>query len=153
MILVSGCLSGNNGFYNGAVKACEPIKRLVREKKAIPICPELLGGLSIPRERSEIRRGTGMDVLSGKCRVVTEFGRDVTVNFIAGAETALALAKKYKATKVIFKSRSPACGCGEIYDGSFTEEIIKGDGVACALLKMNGIQVITDADFLKSEKC
>ncbi len=153
MILVSGCLSGNNGFYNGSVKACERIKRLVLENKAIPICPELLGGLSIPRERCEIKGGSGMDVLSGKCKVVTEFGKDVTENFVSGAESALALAKKYGATKAILKSRSPACGCGEIYDGFFQGRTLKGDGVACALLKKNGIEVMTDKDFMKSEKC
>ncbi len=135
MILVSGCLSGNNGFYNGKIEASEPVKKLVLENKAIPVCPELLGGLKIPRERSEIKGGTGKDVISGKCRVVTEFGKDVTNHFIDGAESVLTLAKKYKAKRAILKSLSPACGCGEIYDGTFTKVIIKGDGVTSALLK------------------
>lgn len=149
MILVSGCLSGDNRFYNGANKVCEPIKKLVDENRAIPVCPELLGGLPLPRERSEIKGGTGVDVLAKKCKVVTELGKDVTVNYIIGAEVVLSLAKKYNAKKAILKSRSPACGCGQIYDGSFTKNLIKGDGVACALLKSNGIEVIKDEDFLE----
>jgi len=144
MILVSGCLSGNNSFYNGKSKVCIPIKKFVKQNKAIPVCPELLGGLTIPRERSEIKGGTGRDVLAKKCKVITKSGKDVTANFIAGAEAVLSLAKKYNIKKAILKSRSPACGCDKIYDGSFTGKIIKGDGVTCALLKRNGIKVINE---------
>lgn len=144
MILVSGCLSGDNSFYNGVSKVIEPIKKLVEENKAIPVCPELLGGLSVPRERSEIKGGTGQDVLAGRCKVVTESGKDITTDFIAGARRTLSLAKKYNVKKAVLKSRSPACGCGQIYNGSFTEKVIEGDGVACALLKINGIEVIRD---------
>ena len=150
MILVSGCLSGSNSFYNGRSRVCKLIKKLAEENKAIPVCPELLGSLSVPRERSEIKGGTGVDVLAKKCRVITISGRDVTDNFIAGAKHVLSLAKKYSVKKAILKSRSPACGCGEIYDGSFTGKAIKGDGVTCALLKMNGVEVIKDEDFIKS---
>lgn len=153
MILVSGCLSGNNSFYNGTSKICNPIKKLVEEKKAIPVCPELLGGLPVPRERSEIKNGAGADVLGRKCKVITEFGKDVTENFISGAESVLSLAKKYNAKKAILKSRSPACGCGEIYDGSFTGRLKKGDGVACALLKINGIKIIKAEDAAAGKIC
>ena len=152
MILVSGCLSGHNCFYNGSFKTCEPIKELVRQKKAVPICPELLGGLGIPRERSEIKGGAGKDVLSGRCKVITEFGKDVTKNFVSGAEAVLAIAKKYEVTKAVLKSKSPACGCGRIYDGSFTGRMIEGDGVACALLKLNGVEILSDEEYIKSEK-
>ena len=142
MILVSGCLSGNNCFYNGLSKISDPIKKLVEEGHAVPACPELLGGLSMPRECSEIKGGTGLDVLKGKSRVITESGIDVTDNFIAGAKALLSIAKKHKAKKAILKSRSPACGLGQIHDGSFTGKIIKGDGVAASLLKINGIKII-----------
>ena len=150
MILVSGCLSGNNRFYNGDSKICEPLQKLVKENKAIPACPELLGGLGIPRERSEIRGGAGIDVLKGRCKVITERGRDVTNSFIAGAEAVLSLARKHNIKKAVLKSRSPACGCGEIHDGFLKGCLIKGDGVTCALLKINGIEVITEEEFLKS---
>lgn len=142
MIIVSGCLSGNNSFYNGAARVNNRIKKLVDENKAIPVCPELLGGLSVPREPSEIKDGTGLGVLEKKSRVITEAGIDVTKNFVDGALATLALAKRYNVKKAILKSRSPACGCGEIYNGSFTGKLRKGDGVACALLKINGIEVI-----------
>lgn len=150
MILVSGCLSGANCFYNGISKASEPIKKLVEEKKAVPVCPELLGGLPPLREPSEIKGGTGKDVLAEKCRVITKSGKDVTLNFIAGAQRVLLLAKKYNAEKAVLKSCSPACGCGQIYDGSFTGKLVEGDGVTCALLKINEIQVVSDDVFMNS---
>lgn len=153
MILVSGCLSGNNCCYNGAYKLCARIKKLVENKKAIPVCPELLGGLSVPRERSEIRGGSGPDVLTGKCKVITKLGKDVTINFVKGAEIVLSMAKKYKIRKAVLKSRSPACGCGKIYNGTFTGKLRLGDGVTAALLKMNGIAVLSDEDYLNTEKC
>lgn len=149
MILVSGCLSGSNNFYNGTSKVCEPIKKLVEQNKAIAVCPELLGGLPASRDRSEIKSGTGADVLERKCRVVTELGKEVTSNFIAGAEALLSLVKKYNIKSAILKSRSPSCGCGEIYDGSFTGRLIKGDGVCSALLKINGVEVTSDEEFLR----
>ena len=123
---------------------------IVEEKKAVPVCPELLGGLPVPREQSEIKGGTGKDVLAGKCLVMTKSGKDVTSNFIAGARRVLSLAKKYNVEKAVLKSCSPACGCGQIYDGSFTGKLIEGDGVACALLKINGIQVADNDAFLNS---
>lgn len=147
MILVSGCLSGNNMFYNGAAKINGRIRKLVESGKAIPVCPELLGGLPIPRERSEIAGGTGEDVLSGKCKVISEGGKDFTVNFINGAKAVLAIAKKYNIKKAVLKSNSPACGCGRIYDGTFTGRLIAGDGVACAILKKNNIEVMSDRQF------
>jgi len=150
MILVSGCLSGDNSFYNGTSKVCEPIKNLVKENKAIPVCPEILGGLPVPRERSEIKAGTGIGVLKRRCKVITEFEKDVTDNFVNGAEAVLSLAKKYNIKKAVLKSRSPSCGRREIYDGSFTGSLIKGEGVTCALLKINGIDVINDEEFLKA---
>ncbi len=87
MILISGCLSGSNAFYNGAIKTCEPINKLVKEGGALPVCPELLGGLSVPRERSEIQNGSGKDVLAGKCRIITKSKEDITDNFMAGAQS------------------------------------------------------------------
>ena len=139
-------MSGNNFYYNGKSKISESIKKLVEENKAIPVCPEVLGGLPVPRERSEIKGGTGRDVLAGKCKVITESGKDVTDNFITGAKEVLSLAKKYNANKAILKSHSPACGCGKIHDGSFTGKSITGDGVTCALLKTNGIEVTSNDD-------
>ena len=141
MILISGCLCGNNPSYNGTIKANAKLRKLVEQGKAIPVCPELLGGLSRPRERSEIYGGTGEQVLLGKCAVITESGKDVTKNFIRGAKKALLIAKKNGIKKAVLKAHSPACGSGLIYDGTFTGRLIKGDGVASALLKKNNIGV------------
>lgn len=149
MILISGCLSGDNAFYNGTRKVNSEIRKLVKNGEAIPACPELLGGLLIPRERSEIVGGTGKDVLLGKCKVITERGKDVTQSFVEGAEAVLVIAKKHGIKTAVLKSRSPACGCGEICDGTFTGKLIAGDGVTCALLKMNSIEVISDLQFIK----
>ena len=146
MILVSGCLSGHNCSYSGQSKTIDSIRSLVEEGKALPVCPELLGGLNVPRPRSEIRDGDGKDVLSGRARVFNEFGEDITAPFIAGAESVLAIARKHGARKAILKARSPACGCGRIYDGTFTGNVKAGDGVTAALLKESGVEVVSEDD-------
>ncbi|MBU4377012.1 MAG: DUF523 domain-containing protein [Candidatus Omnitrophica bacterium] len=147
MILISGCLNGHNPSYDGVVKVNENMRDLVKNNRAIPVCPELLGGLSVPRERNEIKGSSGEDVIAGKCRVMSESGKDITKAFLRGAEIVLSIAKKHNIKKAVLKSKSPACGCGQIYDGTFTGRLIKGDGVTCALLKMNGIEVIDEITF------
>lgn len=143
MILISGCLCGNNLSYNGTIKEDGKLRKLVEQGKAVPVCPELLGGLSVPRERSEIAGGgTGEQVLLGKCAVITESGKDVTKNFIRGAKKVLLIAKKNGIKKALLKAHSPACGSGLIYDGTFTGRLVKGDGVTAALLKKNNIMII-----------
>lgn len=109
-------------------------------------CPEVDGGLGTPRPAAEIVGGDGHDVLDGKARVVTEGGRDVTAEYVRGAELALAAARAAGATTAILKSRSPSCGRGRIYDGSFTRTAVVGDGVTAALLQRNGIEVLTDEE-------
>jgi uncharacterized protein YbbK (DUF523 family) len=110
MVIVSACLAGLRCRYDGSKKACEAVMRLVAEGKAIPVCPEQLGGLPTPRLPAEIRGG----------RVVRQDGVDVTAEFSRGAEEVLKLAKLAGATTAILKARSPSCGSGKIYDGSFT---------------------------------
>lgn len=150
MILISGCLCGDNPSYDGIIKVSAKLRKLVARGKAISVCPELLGGLSVPRERSEIAGGTGKQVLLGKCAVKTKGGKDVTKNFIRGAKKVLLIAKKNGIKKAVLKAYSPACGCGLIYDGTFTGKLIKGDGVTSALLRKNNIRVI--GSFRKSLK-
>ena len=94
----------------------------------------------------EIQGGTGKDVLDGKCKVKNIKGEDVTQEFIRGAEETLRIAKLFKASQLIGKSRSPSCGCGQIYDGTFSNKPIDGDGVTTALLKRNGIKVISEEE-------
>lgn len=137
MYIVSACLAGINCRYDGRNKLNEKIQELVENGEAIPVCPEQLGGLPTPRLASE-QRGD---------KVFDKEGKDVTLNYVRGAEEVLRIAELYKCKEAILKARSPSCGCGKIYDGTFSNKIIGGDGVAAALLKKNGIKVYTDENF------
>jgi len=135
-IIVSACLAGINCRYDGTAKPCKKVMALVAEGRAVPVCPEQLGGLPTPRQSSE-RVGT--------C-VLRKDGVDVTAEFIRGAEEALKLAKMIGATEAILKSKSPSCGSNQIYDGTFSGTTIPGDGVFAALCKANGISVKTEEE-------
>jgi uncharacterized protein YbbK (DUF523 family) len=100
--------------------------------------------LRTPRARQEIQGGTGEEVLDGKCRVLNTDGEDVTQEFIVGAEETLRIARLLHIDEFIGKSRSPSCGCGQMYDGAFSGKLVDGDGVTTALLKRNGIRVVTE---------
>ena len=149
MILVSACLAGFDVKYNGSHNLNEKVKKWFDEKKAIPICPEVLGGLSIPREPAEIVGGEGEDVLDGHAKVITNNGIDVTEQFMKGANETLKIALDLNATMVILKERSPSCGSSMIYSGEFNGNKKKGNGVTAALLKRNGIQVLSEENFMK----
>jgi uncharacterized protein YbbK (DUF523 family) len=145
MMLISACLLGVRCNWCGDdkykdVRAIE----LSRAETLIPVCPEQLGGLSTPRAPQEIQGSAGEDILDGKCRVLNKEGQDVTRQFIRGAEETLRIANQLRLKEFIGKSGSPSCGCGQIYDGSFSGKLIPGDGVATALLKRNGIRVIAE---------
>ena len=116
------------------------------EGRALLVCPEEDGGLGTPRPAAEIQGGDGSDVLEGRARVVTEAGVDVTEEYLAGARIALDRARSAGATTAILKARSPSCGKGCIYDGTFTRTPIEGDGVTAALLEREGIHVLTEQD-------
>lgn len=150
MILVSSCLAGLKVRYNGTHSLEEKIGKLVEENKAITVCPELLGGLSTPREPAEIVGGSGEDVLDGKAKVIDKSGKDVTQFFIKGAYAALEIAQKNNAPIVVLKENSPSCGSSSIYNGEFKSEKIAGNGVASALLKRTGVQVISEEQFIKN---
>lgn len=138
MRLASACLCGVRCRYNGESEDRAEVIRLVRDGEALPVCPEQIGGLSTPREPAEIVGGDGHDVLSGKARVVTRDGRDVTAEFLRGAAEVLRLARETRAVEVLLKSRSPSCGHGVINRGGQT---VIGDGVTAALLAKEGIRV------------
>ena len=137
MILVSSCLGGIECRYNGSHAASEKIRRLVEEKKAVMVCPELLGGFTTPREPAE-------DVLKGTTKIVTASGEDVTALYMDGAEKTLAYAKEIGAATVILKENSPSCGSSFIYDGTFSGKKILGDGITSALLKRAGCRVLSE---------
>jgi len=145
MRLVSACLLGIKCAWDGRDRyRNRKVIELLRKETLIPVCPEQLGGLATPREFQEIEKGSGGDVLDGKSRVKNKIGQDVTRQFTGGAKEALKIAKQYNIKEFIAKSRSPSCGCGSIYDGSFSRKLIQGNGVTVALFKRNGIKVMSE---------
>lgn len=133
-ILVSACLLGVNCKYDGGNNLREEVKKLADKHNLVPFCPEVYGGLTTPRIPSE-RLGD---------KVINKEGCDVTAYFIRGAEEALRVAKTFDCKYAIFKAKSPSCGCGKIYDGSFTGTLTDGDGVTAELLRKHGIIVINE---------
>lgn len=144
MIIVSACLCGINTRYDGKNNLDEKVAKLLKEGKAVLVCPEQLGGFSTPRLPHEIKGGAGANVLDGSAKVISVNGEDGTLDFINGAEETLKIAKQVEAKTAILKAKSPSCGCGKIYDGSFTKTIIDGNGVTAELLIRNKIKVYTE---------
>lgn len=145
-LAVSACLLGEPCRYNGTGKLDEAITARARAAGALALCPEVLGGLSTPRQPSEIVGGDGEDVLQGRAKVVDREGRDVTAAFIKGAEEALALCQSAGVEEAVLKARSPSCGAGTIYDGSFCGQCRPGWGVTAALLRRHGIVLSTEEE-------
>ena len=140
-VLISACLLGVCCRYDGASKAYPGIEQLARQHTLVPVCPEQLGGLPTPRPPAE-RRGD---------RVVTRSG-DVTEQYRRGAEEALKLCKLFGCEAAVLKERSPSCGRGAVYDGTFTGTLTPGDGVTAELLASHGIPVYGESqikDLLK----
>lgn len=142
MYLVSACLAGINCRYDGQNTTVSGVEELVRSGKAIPICPELLGGLAIPRDSCEI-----LEFSEGNSRVVSKEGKDFTPYFEDGAQKTLEITKTIGITVAILKSKSPSCGYGKVYDGTFTRTIRDGNGFTAGLLAANGIVVYTGEEF------
>lgn len=145
-VLVSACLAGRACRYDGGANPDDEVGRLVAEGRAVLVCPEELGGLGTPRPAAEIQGGDGADVLDGRARVVTQAGIDVTEEYLAGAHIALDRARSAGVTTAILKARSPSCGNGCIYDGTFMRSAVPGDGVTAALLRRQGIEVLSEED-------
>lgn len=144
MIIVSACLCGINTRYDGKNNFNEKVAKLIKEGKAIAVCPEQLGNLSTPRPPHEIKGGDGKSVLNGTAKVISVEGIDSTNNFLKGAEETLKIAFEIGATSAILKAKSPSCGYGKIYDGTFSRNLVKGNGVTTELLERNGIKVFTE---------
>jgi len=136
MKIVSACLAGINCNYKNESRPCQKIIELVKQGKAIPVCPERLGGLTTPRFPAE-QRGN---------KVFTKGEKDVTIQFKRGAKEALKIAKLANCNEAILKSKSPSCGSGKIYDGTFSGKLIDGDGVFAKILKNNNIKVFTEEE-------
>lgn len=134
-ILVSACLLGINCRYDGDSKFMDQLKVLKDKHNLIPICPEIYGGMKTPRPPSEIIGD----------RVLSKTGEDVTDYFKKGAKETLKLAKFFDCQLAILKERSPSCGYGRIYDGSFSGRLVDGNGVSADLLAKNGIKIIGES--------
>ena len=143
-LLVSACLLGENCKYSGGNNYNPAIEALREYYDLVAVCPEQLGGLPPPRTPSERVGG----------KVLTRDGRDVTEAFFAGAAETLAIAQSAGVSLALFQPRSPSCGCGQIYDGTFSGKLIPGKGVTTELLEQNGIKIYTDTqiDELVSRK-
>ncbi len=136
MKLCSACLLGIECRYDGKSGLNEKVIKLAKREILVPVCPEQLGGLPTPREPIELRDG----------KAITKSGKDVTEKLKRGAQQVLKLVKLFGIKEAIMKQGSPSCGCGRIYDGSFSGTLVEGDGVTAALLKKNGVKVISDEE-------
>lgn len=145
-IVISACLAGVACTHAAVPKTRDWAVRLVAEGRAVPVCPEVAGGLPIPRPASEIVGGEGDDVIDGRARVVSERGEDVTEVYLRGAHKALDAARAAGARLAILKARSPSCGRGAIYDGTFSKALRDGDGVTAAALRREGLAVASDEE-------
>ncbi len=141
IIIVSACLAGINCRYNGTNGKVDKIEQMVLSGKAIPICPEVLGGLSIPRPSCEIK------YVNSDRLVISKEDEDVTGHFRKGAEKTLSIAFTIGVKTAILKSRSPSGGFGEIYDGNFSGTLIAGNGLTAELLADNNIRVLNEENF------
>ena len=146
MILVSACLLGINCKYNGDNNKNDEVVEYLRDKQFIIICPEQLGGMSTPREPSEIVRLDGEAVIKGQTSVINNKRLDVTRKFKQGAQESLKIAQIYNCKEAILKEGSPSCGSNYIYDGTFSGKKIDGVGVTTALLRNNGIKVMSEKE-------
>ncbi len=135
-ILISHCFLGEPCRYDGCSRLDRQVIELHRSgHNLIPVCPEVLGGLDTPRAPAELQRDG---------RVVNEDGEDVTAAYLEGAKKALEIARENGCTLAVLKARSPSCGSGEIYDGTFTHTLTPGWGVTARLLREAGIQVMDE---------
>lgn len=132
--IVSACLAGIACRYDGCANACPKVQTLVEAGRAIPACPEFLGGLATPRPPCEIIED----------KVVTNDGQDVTRHFLLGAQAATEFALQQGCTAAILKSRSPSCGYGQIYDGTFSGVLVEGDGIWAKQLRHAGIALFNE---------
>lgn len=140
-VLVSACLLGEACRYDGASRPSEAVQEFCAHHECHVVCPEVMGGLPTPRDPSE---RVGERVIS--CR-----GSDVTEEYRRGARGALAIAQETGATLAILKAKSPSCGSGLIYDGTFSGRLTEGDGVTAELLKAQGIRVMTEEDVAREQ--
>jgi uncharacterized protein YbbK (DUF523 family) len=145
-LLVSACLLGQKVRYDGSDKdQCGTLlSELIEQANVIAFCPEVAGGLPVPRLPAEIQNGDGAAVLAGQARVIDLASNDVTQAFLDGARQALQFAQQHNVKAAVLKERSPSCGGQAIYDGTFSKRLKPGRGVTAALLEEHGIKVFNE---------
>ncbi len=137
MILVSGCLMGDKCRYDGKICKNSQVIDYLKDKAYIKVCPEVMGGLDIPRIPAEIVED----------KVMTKLGQDVTHEFNLGAQLTLKIAQENNVQLAILKAKSPSCGYGQVYDGSFSGKLIEKNGITSELLLKNKIKIINEHTF------
>jgi uncharacterized protein YbbK (DUF523 family) len=156
IVLVSACLLGIACRYDGGSRPVTGLCDLATQGVLLPICPEVIGGLTTPRAPAEIEGAdAGLDghaVLDGKSRVTYADGADVTAQFVTGAEVALAAVQRLGIRKAVLKAHSPSCGSGLIPSGNFDGRRVAGDGVTAALLMRAGVRVVSETDLPGGER-
>jgi uncharacterized protein YbbK (DUF523 family) len=147
-VLVSACLLGEAVRFDGAAKtlAHPELERWIVEGRVVAFCPEVAGGLGVPRPRCEVQNGDGTDVLEGRAKVLDEHGVDRTAAFLAGAQAALDFCLREGVTLALLKENSPSCGSRRVADGTFSGLRRVGQGVTAALLRRHGIAVIGEEE-------
>ncbi|MDD5560191.1 DUF523 domain-containing protein [Candidatus Methylomirabilis sp.] len=154
-VLVSACLLGERVRHNGEHKQSHDsvLQRWLREGRVVPFCPEVAGGLPVPRPAAEITEAGGRSsVLLGTGRVLDVNGRDVSAFFVAGAQQALEYTRRDSIRVAVLKEGSPSCGTSFIYDGTFTSRRVPGQGVTTALLRQAGIHVFNEFQFEEADR-
>lgn len=139
MVIVSACFLGVNCRYNGISETNKWVEEWTKNGMAVAICPEVLGGMPIPRPPCEIQR-----MENHKIRIMDQCGDEQTSAFFIGAQKTLEIAKIINAKAAILKERSPSCGFGKVYDGSFSKRLIIGNGLTADLLSQNGIAIFNE---------
>jgi uncharacterized protein YbbK (DUF523 family) len=144
-LLVSACLLGDPVRYDGRARPLhdEALEQLIAQGRVVRFCPEVAGGLPVPRPAAEIQAGDGAAVIAGNASVRTREGQDVSGFFIAGAERTLEFCRQHRVAAAVLSEASPSCGSSFIYDGNFTRHRVAASGVTTALLRQHGIEVFS----------
>ncbi|NOY15901.1 MAG: DUF523 domain-containing protein [Gammaproteobacteria bacterium] len=153
-ILVSACLLGLPVRFDGQAKEIKHtiFQHWQEEDRLVPLCPEVSGGLPVPRPAAEIINGSASDVIDGRGYILTEDEEDVSRYFLCGAQHALILCRQQKIGLAILKENSPSCGSTQVYDGRFNGKLVAGQGVTATLLRQNGITVFSEHEIDAADK-
>jgi len=152
MILASACLAGEKCRYNAEHRLHPVIAKLCKKGKVVMVCPEVMGGLSIPRLPCEITGADAQAVLNSKAKVLNLAGEDITESVLRGCYKARDVAKKNKIKLAILKDKSVCCAVDKIYDGSFQSRLVNGKGILTLLLEQEGIKVVNSEELFVSPK-